>query len=180
VHERRIIAVGDDDYVLHEAVLLPKGTQDGLRVGMELELVEGLDNVEFVGLGPWENYPDRRFAALLGRWAMPVDDMEVPYIWPQESGTRGEVSHTKVFGPAGTVRTEHATPLHFSAGRRAISDLEGAGHIWEVPRGRTAIVHLDVVHRGVGTALLGPDTLPEYRLIGDRYEWSWRLTLASA
>lgn len=31
--------------------------------------------------------------------------------------------------------------------------------------------------RGVGTALLGPDTRPAHRLAGTRYSWQWRLRL---
>ena len=46
------------------------------------------------------------------------------------------------------------------------------------PSDRT-VVHLDIAHRGVGTGLLGPDTRPPYRLAGNSYAWSWRLTLRS-
>jgi beta-galactosidase len=37
-------------------------------------------------------------------------------------------------------------------------------------------VHLDVAHRGLGTASCGPDTLPRYRVGPGRYRWEWTIT----
>ena len=39
------------------------------------------------------------------------------------------------------------------------------------------VVHLDVAHRGLGTASCGPDVLPQYRLPAGDYTFSYRLTL---
>jgi beta-galactosidase len=176
-HRRGVRVVGEDDYVLQEQVTLPQETSDGLRVGMEFELIEGFERAEWVGLGPWENYPDRRTSALLGAWDSAIDDLAVPYILPQENGTRGEVTELRVAGPAGIVQTSHATPLHINVGRYSTDQLEDAAHWWELPPARTTVVHLDVAHRGVGTAQLGPDTRPAHRLSGSEYSWTWRLTL---
>ncbi|MGO7983806.1 hypothetical protein ACC691_38850, partial [Rhizobium johnstonii] len=55
-----------------------------------------------------------------------------------------------------------------------------AKHWWELPESRRTIVQLDIAHRGVGTAQLGPDTRPEFRLTDLEYHWSWRLRLESA
>jgi hypothetical protein len=48
------------------------------------------------------------------------------------------------------------------------------------PRLRTqppseTIVHLDVAHRGLGTASCGPDTLPQYLVGPGTYKWSWSI-----
>ncbi|WP_062077186.1 glycoside hydrolase family 2 TIM barrel-domain containing protein [Demequina globuliformis] len=177
LHERRIVQVGDGDYVLTELVTLPEGQTDGVRVGIEFELIEGFGEVEFVGLGPWENYPDREASALLGAWQVPLDDFATPYIVPQESGSRGGTLTTRISGPAGTVRTQHAHPLHLNVARRTIADLEAHNHWWEVPTRDTAIVHLDIAQRGVGSARLGPDADQATRLDKDSYTWTWRLQL---
>jgi beta-galactosidase len=34
-------------------------------------------------------------------------------------------------------------------------------------------VHLDVAHRGLGTASCGPDTLAQYRIAPGRYEFGY-------
>ncbi|MFJ2171771.1 glycoside hydrolase family 2 TIM barrel-domain containing protein [Streptomyces sp. NPDC087851] len=180
VHRRTITALSEGDWVLTEQVSLPEDTRDGLRVGMEFELVDGFEDARWVGLGPWENYPDRRASALLGSWESGIDDLAVPYLLPQENGTRGEVTAVTLTGPAGTVRTSHPTPLHMNVGRYRVGELEAAAHWWELPPSRKTVVHLDIAHRGLGTAVLGPDTHPRHRLPGSEYAWQWRLTLESA
>ncbi len=179
VHTRRIAAVTADEFLLHEHVRLPADTSDGLRVGVVFELVPGFEDASWHGLGPWENYPDRRSGALFGDWSASVEDLAVPYVRPQENGTRGEVSATRLSGPAGVVRTEHARPLFFSASRFSVEQLEAADHWWALPSSDATVVHLDVAHRGLGSALLGPDTPKRYRLAGDVYEWEWRLSLST-
>lgn len=178
VHRRTIRAVGDGDYVFDEAVDLPEGTRDGLRVGMEFELAEGFDDVEWLGLGPWENYPDRRSAARLGRWAASIEELAVEYVRPQENGTRGGVTELVVSGGAGRVEVSTEVPAHINVGRYTLDELESADHWWELPASRATVVHVDIAHRGVGTGRIGPDTRPLYRLSGSHYEWRWRLSLA--
>jgi beta-galactosidase len=179
VHTRTVTQVGEGDYVLAEQVTLPQGSVDVLRVGMEFELVDGFDQARWVGLGPWENYPDRRASALLGAWESFIDDLAVPYLKPQENGARGEVTELLLSGPAGTVRTLHASPLHMNVSRHTVEELEAATHWWELQPSSKTVVHLDIAQRGVGTGLLGPDTRPKYRLTEREYAWQWRLTLTN-
>jgi beta-galactosidase len=63
---------------------------DGLpvipRVGMNVELTDDLENVEWFGRGPFENYVDRKHAADVGRYENTVAEHYVPYMRPQENG----------------------------------------------------------------------------------------------
>jgi beta-galactosidase len=182
VHRRTIAALVPPggrytEYLLREQVLLPPDTEDAPRAGVVFELADGFDEARWVGLGPWENYPDRCSSALLGAWSSRIDDLAVPYLWPQENGGRGQVRELRLSGPAGTVSTVHDAPLHMTVGRYRAEELEAARHWWELsPTGRT-VVHLDVAHRGLGTGVLGPDTRPRHRLPGREYAWTWRLRL---
>ena len=56
------------------------------RVGMNMQLVKNYDHVEWFGRGPFENYRDRKTAAMIGRYKNKVVDHYVPYIRPQENG----------------------------------------------------------------------------------------------
>ncbi len=176
-HVRTLSRLGDDDFLLHEQVVLPEGTRDGLRVGVEFHLVPGFETARWTGLGPWENYPDRSASALLGAWESPIDEMSVPYIVAQENGTRGGTTRLELRGPSGVVEIEMAEPLHINVARHTVAELEAADHWWKLPESDRTVVHLDIAHRGVGSALLGPDTRPIHRLFGERYEWTWRLRL---
>ncbi|MFJ8021473.1 hypothetical protein [Streptomyces sp. NPDC096311] len=178
VHERTVHAIGDADWVLSEHVILPEGTTDGLRVGMEFTLAPGFEHARYTGLGPWENYPDRRASALLGVWDSSIDYLPVRYIVPSENGGRGEVSALELTGPPGTVRTSHA-PLHMVVGRPTTAELEAVDHWWKLPRSTRTVVHLDIAHRGVGTGRLGPDTRCEFRPSAQEYTWQWRLTITA-
>ena len=58
------------------------------RIGMNVELVPGVDRIEWFGRGPFENYVDRLVAAHVGRYRNRVADLQVPYMRPQENGYR--------------------------------------------------------------------------------------------
>ncbi|MEV1070235.1 hypothetical protein, partial [Streptomyces sp. NPDC050263] len=64
---------------------------------------------------------------------------------------------------AGTVSTTHPTALHMNVGRYEVSEIEAAEHWWELPQSHRTVVHLDIAHRGPGTAVLGLDTHPPTR-----------------
>jgi beta-galactosidase len=68
---------------------------DGLpvlpRVGMNMEVVRGLDHATWYGRGPHENYRDRKLSADVGLYASTVADLYVPYMRPQENGYRTDV-----------------------------------------------------------------------------------------
>ena len=44
-----------------------------------------------MGRGPHEAYPDRKASALVRQYSLAVQDMHVPYVFPQESGGRADV-----------------------------------------------------------------------------------------
>jgi beta-galactosidase len=60
------------------------------RIGMNIELVRELDQVQWYGRGPFENYVDRKQAANVGHYRNTVADHYVPYMRPQENGYKTE------------------------------------------------------------------------------------------
>ena len=50
------------------------------------------------GLGPHENYPDRKAAAWLGVHSLPLEGMHTPYVVPSENGGRGGVRWLALHG----------------------------------------------------------------------------------
>jgi len=75
---------------------------DGLpvmpRVGMNVELIRDLSDVEWFGRGPFENYADRNSAADIGRYSNTVADHYVPYMRPQENGYKTDVRWLSLAG----------------------------------------------------------------------------------
>ena len=177
VHHTQVLTplAGGGVHVAEEA-RIPAELDDLPRVGTVLEAGPGLIDAEWFGLGPHECYPDRQRSGVIGRWGSPIDDLFVPYIWPQEAGGRAGVRWLELRDGAGDgLRLTMAVPMQVSANRFRASDLEPAEHMEELTARPETIVHIDAAHRGVGTATCGPDTLDEYLVRGGTYHWAWSL-----
>ncbi|GAB3611610.1 hypothetical protein GCM10027414_37360 [Humibacter ginsengiterrae] len=176
-HTQRVRA-SDGVLEFHETVVVPESLPDIPRVGIEFALVPGFEQVEWVGDGPHETYPDRRSSGLLGRWESSVDDLQTPYVRPQENGARTGVTAASLSDGTRSVGLRFSEPVLFTASHHSVADLETTPHSWELSwRGET-IVRADVAHRGLGTASVGPEPLPRFIVGPGTYEWSWSLALA--
>lgn len=72
------------------------------RFGMEMAMPGEYSVFEFFGLGPFENYPDRSSAALVGHYVQRVEDQyHYGYVRPQESGTKTGLKWMKVLDDNG-------------------------------------------------------------------------------
>ena len=158
-----------------EEVRLPDRFADLPRLGMRFDLVPGFEDVEWYGRGPHECYPDRDRGAAIGRYASTVTAQHVPYVMPQEHGLHTATRWCALSNGTLTVRVDVPDLFMFSALHHAPEDLTAATHDVELrPRAET-VVHVDHLHRGLGTASCGPDTLPQYRIKAGRHRWTWHL-----
>ncbi len=176
VHEQRFRPIAGGGFLIDETVRVPDEVSDLARVGLVLETVPGLEQAEWFGRGPVETYPDRRLGGAVGRWHSTVSDLYVPYVKPQENGGRADVRWIALSDGSGRgFRLAFDRPLQVSATHFRAVDLATAKHDVELVSRPETIVHLDVGHRGLGTASCGPDTLPEYRVGAGEYRWSWSI-----
>jgi beta-galactosidase len=151
------------------------------RLGIRLGLCATLDFVEWYGGGPGEAYPDTRQASRLGRYRATVDDLQTPYVRPQENGARADVRWAELHRADGTgLRVAGAPPFWFTARPWSTKDLETARHTHELTRGKTLWLHLDHGLHGVGSHACGPDVLPEFRLTAAPAEFSFTFTALHA
>ena len=121
------------------------------RVGMIFPLVEGFENVKYFGRGPYENYPDRTRASLVGRWETTVTDMLENYLVPSECGGRGKVFSLELSGkPGKDLRVFCRTGVQFSALHVSPWDLMAADHSWELKPGKKTWLIVDGAHMGLG------------------------------
>jgi beta-galactosidase len=66
--------------------------------------------------------------------------------------------------------------LHVSATHFTDAALYDAAHETDVSPGRSLVVHVDVAHRGLGTASCGPDVLPRYEIPTGTHTFAYRLS----
>jgi beta-galactosidase len=162
----------------HHRVAVPDALADLARVGVRFALPGRFSQLRWFGRGPHENYPDRQSSAMSGIWEGGCD--QPPYLVPQEFGLRTDTRWLECIDPAGhRVRIDVLVPqrLHVSATHFTAEDLCTAANVADLVARDELIVHLDVAHRGLGTASCGPDVLPQYRLAAGEYTFAYRLTL---
>jgi len=155
------------------------------RIGLRTLLAPNLVEVEWFGRGPHENYPDRKSSALMGRYAMCPEGLIVPYIVPQENGSRGDTRFVALkFKQANEhmqLVIEGETPFSWSISPYCDEELWSARHCDELRSLESAMasgfwLHIDIGQRGVGTATCGPDTLERYRLLPGEYSAVFRFS----
>ncbi len=175
-HERVVTVLADGAIRVEERVDIPPELADLPRVGTVFELRPGFEQVDWFGTGPHETYPDRKRGGLVGRWGSTVTDVATPYIRPQENGGRADVRWLALTRDDRTgIRITMDDPAQASATHFRATDLAAATHDVDLVPRRETVVHLDVAHRGLGTASCGPDTLPRYLVGPGTYRWGWTL-----
>ncbi len=151
------------------------------RIGVSLVLPPALEQMEWFGRGPWENYSDRKHSALVGCWRTTVTADYVPYILPQEYGNKTDVRWLHLHdGKAAGVRFHAAPTMEVSASHFTAADLYAARHVTQLTPRPEIHVNLDHAQRGLGTCSCGPDTLPQYCLQPGNYGQTFTILPAGA
>ena len=88
------------------------------RIGMRMQVNKEYENLTYYGLGPWENYQDRKASAFVGLYASKVKDQYVPYIRPQDNGYKTDVRWMALSSQQDNgflFVADNSTPFSFSA-----------------------------------------------------------------
>lgn len=154
------------------------------RLGLSLQLEEGLESFAWYGRGPQENYVDRCSGAFLGLYRSTVTDQYVAYARPQDNGCRGDVRWAELTDADGRgVRVSGSVPLFVQALHYSWEDLEFARHragqqriLNLKPPRREVCLNLDVRQTGLGGNSCGP--LPEAAYRFPVRDEAWTVTFA--
>ena len=133
--------------------------------GMITKLSADYNRVRFYGLGPEENYIDRRQGARLGIWRYRAEDNLTPYLLPQECGNRTGVRWAEITDAAGHGLRFELNGGEFSALPWTPHELENAAHGCELPPVNYTVLKMSLRQMGVaGDDSWGARTHPEYLL----------------
>ena len=140
------------------------------KFGVEMKLPASLQLVRWYGRGPFENYPDRKTAAFIGRYECFVSDLEPNYIVPQDNGNRGDVRWVELTDDSGRgLRIESVQPFNFRAWNYDADDLEHTRHNYELPHRDHVTLNIDLLIHGVGgNDSWGARTLDAYTIDGNQ------------
>ena len=138
------------------------------RLGLQAFLDKSLENVEYLGRGPMENYPDRKDCAFVGCYNTTVSGMQEEYIKPQSMGERCDVNWLQLTDNKGKgIRfTSLVGSFMFSAQHYTDEDLWQTKYLHELKNIRKpeVVLHLDTAMRGLGNASCGPGPLRKYEM----------------
>ncbi|MFJ8311381.1 MULTISPECIES: glycoside hydrolase family 2 TIM barrel-domain containing protein [unclassified Streptomyces] len=149
------------------------------RLGVRLGLPGAFGRAAWFGAGPGEAYPDTRQAARVGRWAMPVDAMQTPYVRPQENGARAEVRWAELGDGERGLRIEGEPEFWFTARRWTSEELTSARHRPDLVPGDRIWVNLDHGMHGIGSGSCGPGVLTTHQLHAGGHEFGFVFSLAA-
>jgi beta-galactosidase len=151
------------------------------RFGMNMQLKPEFKYVEWLGWGPYENYWDRHTGSFVGRYKIIVSQEEIPYVRPQEYGTRSGVRWLAL-----TSENKKGlfimgdTLIGFSALPYTYDDLKGfkqaGSHPGDLDKENFTDLNIDYRQMGVGgDDSWGARTHEEYTLPAKPYAFSFKM-----
>lgn len=139
------------------------------RVGLTFALqnkTNAIKTAQWFGLGPFENYPDRKAAARMGRYQNSIDEFHTPYIFPSDNGLR---CNTKCLS-IGAI--EVRGDFHFSVSQFDQQQLTQAKHDNELMTKQQLYINIDHKHMGIGgDDSWSPSVHSEFILSNKKYNY---------
>ena len=127
-----------------------------LRFGMVMNLPYDMDQVQWNGRGPVENYSDRKISQNVGIYHSTADDLFYPYIRPQETGTMSDLrwwNQTNKNGVGFRVESDKlfsASALHYDLLTLDEGKEKKQRHSQSVEKSKYTNLFIDLVQSGVG------------------------------
>ena len=121
------------------------------KFGMRMRIQDRFHDIQWYGRGPFENYPDRKTAALIGCYESKLEDFVTNYAVPQDNANRCDVRWFSLIDHDGSfIRVTGLQPLCFRAWPYTEDDLEKANHPFDLPTRDFVSINIDLNIHGVG------------------------------
>ena len=150
------------------------------RFGMAAALPGEFEKIRYYGLGPVENYPDKRLAAYRSMFDTTADGAFENYVMPQENGAHGETEYLRVTDESGfglIVRPGRGNPaFSFNCLPYSSRQLTKAGHAYELEKDGKVYLNVDSAQSGVGSHSCGPELPEKYRIKAEKLSLDFVIT----
>lgn len=126
------------------------------RYGMKMVMPKIYNNIDYYGRGPIENYADRNFSSLIGRYEGAVSDQYYPYIRPQENGNKSDLRYFRIMdsGQHGleirSVKPFDATALHYTTEQLDDGEDRHQRHAADISESDLTQINFDMMQHGLG------------------------------
>lgn len=161
-----------DDTVAARIEIIPSAGWDIVfpRIGVRFDLPDDLKQASWFGNGPAESYSDSMRAVRVGRYSADIDDLNVSYARPQETGHRSDLRSLSIdcaeepWVRIDTIPDSRARRPGFTLTRHTAEELTAAAHPHEIVPSSGVYLYLDAAQQGLGSGACGPDVAPEFVL----------------
>ena len=120
------------------------------KVGVQIQLPNTFQHMSWYGRGPFENYPDRKSAALMGIHSATVEEQYIPYIRPQENGNKCDVQWVEMNDGNNRKLRIEGKQLNISAHNYTLDNLTAAEHTNDLKKADFVTLNIDYKTSGLG------------------------------
>ncbi|HTJ50850.1 MAG TPA: glycoside hydrolase family 2 TIM barrel-domain containing protein [Cyclobacteriaceae bacterium] len=140
------------------------------KFGMRLRIPENYNSIDWYGRGPYENYPDRKTASLIGLYNASLTNFITAYPAPQDNANRSDVRWFVMRTQNnGGIKVAGLQPLCFRAWPYTEDDLENSRHDYQLPKRDFINLNIDLNIHGVGgDDTWGAKTMDKYTNPGNK------------
>jgi len=163
---------GSGEIIIDHSVI-PNGDMPSWlpRVGADWILTKTLENVEWFGRGPQENYPDRKSGYKTGIYKSTVSEMYEPYLIPQDNGLRTDNRWVRITDKEGFGLEFSGNKLfNFNAYPFSTDNLTKALYTYQLQPADCITFNFDYATSGVGCTAVS--VFPEYQVMPQRYDFT--------
>jgi beta-galactosidase len=153
-------------YDKHSLEFLPK-------LGLQFHLSGQADQLTWYGRGPFETYPDRKTGAKTGIYTTAINDIESPYIIPQDFDNRSDVRWAAVTNAAGKGFAIVGQGQWLNVSIDPYENLNQAWYPFQLRRHGGAILNVDIAVTGVGGTPISVRNT--YRTFPVKYHYTFRI-----
>ncbi len=155
-----------------EHTIIPNGIMPAWlpRIGLMWVLDKSLEQVQYYGRGPEENYPDRKTGYKVGTYKTTVKEMYVPYLIPQDYGLRTDNRWVKMVDANGVgLEFKGNTLFNFSAHPYSTDNLTKALYTYQLHPYDGITFNFDYATSGLGCT--AKSVFTEYQVTPKRYDF---------
>ncbi|TCD11577.1 DUF4981 domain-containing protein [Pedobacter frigidisoli] len=151
------------------------------RIGIRLFLDKDLNEMEYFGRGPMENYADRKSGFDVGHYSSSVTNQMTPYEKPMESGNHEDVRWANIYGDSGLGLSVKKGADLFQVAALPYSDeeMENVEYKIDLPKSKGTVLCISHKTLGVGSWGCGPKPLEPYMVYAKPTSFSYNIQLTN-
>jgi beta-galactosidase len=145
------------------------------RMGVRFMLNKQLDQINYFGRGPMENYSDRKRGSDVGLYSSSIPEQLTPYEKPMDCGNHEDVRWATIFQKNGTGIhvTSDKELMQITALPYTDEELEKPEYKIDLPQSSATVLCISHKTLGVGSASCGPKPLDQYLIYAEPTSFSY-------